>query len=186
MSSMWASLAAWARFCPLLFATVIFMLSGGTAVAEPATLKSEFVDMMRWEHLNRTRPFYLSSMEWGSHCSLFDGAEWIAKCDDKKQDALDGEREATALLHRFGLENTVRKRGWIALHLPRDFKNQEAYDEFDVAWMEMLGKLIAGYRSAESDNCMHQYACTVFFNFDHETLALRGAVLLVHSETRSD
>jgi len=38
--------------------------------------------MMRWEHLNRTRPFYLSSAEWAAHCSLFDGADWRGKCEE--------------------------------------------------------------------------------------------------------
>lgn len=157
------------------------LLASTAAFAEPVTLKSEFVDMMRWEHLNRTRPFYVSSAEWVAHCSLFEGAEWREKCAEKRQDALDGEREATALLTRFGLASSVRTRGWIALHLPKDFKDREKHDELDVAWMETLDKLIAGYRSQESDRCMRKYACTVLFNFDHETLALKGLELRIHS-----
>lgn len=155
-------------------------LASSIVVAEPATLKSEFVDMMRWEHLNRTRPFYLSSAEWTAHCSLFVGTEWKAKCDEKQQTALDGEREAKALLSRFELEHTVRKRGWVSLHLPIGLKNQETHDAFDAAWMETLGKLISGYRSPESDSCMREYACTVLFNFDHETLVLHSLELRMH------
>lgn len=173
-------LAGLAKLDLVVFGVATF-LACTAAFAEPTTLKSEFVDMMRWEHLNRTRPFYLSSTEWAAHCSLFEGPDWREKCEEKRQDALDGEREVTALLDRFGLENTVSKRGWFALHLPKDLKNQETHNEFDAAWMETLGKLIAGYRSPESDNCMREYACTVLFNFDHENLALKGLELRIHS-----
>lgn len=174
-------MAVLAKLDRVVFGVATFMACTA-AFAEPATLKSEFVDMMRWEHLNRTRPFYISSTEWAAHCSLFDGADWRGKCEEKRQDALDGEREATALLSRFGMESSVRKRGWVALHLPIGLKDRETHDEFDAAWMETLGKLIAGYRSQESDNCMREYACTVLFNFDHETLALKGLELLIHSQ----
>ncbi|MEN3371964.1 hypothetical protein [Dechloromonas sp. ZS-1] len=76
------------------------LLASTAAFAEPVTLKSEFVDMMRWEHLNRTRPFYVSSAEWTAHCSLFDGAEWREKCEDKRQDALDGGARIALVLNQ--------------------------------------------------------------------------------------
>lgn len=160
------------------------VLACTAAIAEPATLKSELVDVMRWEHINRTRPFFLSSAEWATHCGFFHGADWKEKCREKQLEVQNGEREATALLYRFGLENTVRKRGWLALHLPKDLKSQETHGEFDVAWIEIVGKLIAGYRSPESDKCMREYACSALFDFSPETLALEGLRLWVHSESR--
>lgn len=144
------------------------------------TFKDEFIDMMRWEHLMRTQPIYLSPEQWEKQCAEFVGAPWKAKCAEYLKDAIDGEREAVLLVERYKLNDQVRRIGTVSLYLPVGMKERETHDEFTVTWMQAFGKLISGFRSEETNKCMHDYACTVRILFDRSASKVRGVEVLQH------
>jgi len=136
--------------------------------------------MMRWEHLWRTQPMYLSPAQWVQRCAEFAGTSWKAKCAEYPSRALDAERAAARLLDRFQLHDQVSRVGAVSIHLPVGYQERETHDEFTVVWMDLYGKLTAGFRSEETDKCMDDYACTVRILFDRNALRINGVEILKH------
>jgi len=165
----------------------LFLLAGTGCFAAHATddfqqaFKDEFIDMMRWEHLQRNKPIFRSPREWESHCNEFNRVAWKAKCDEQMKYAVEAEREAIQLLDRFELREQVRRIGAVSMHLPLGLKNrEEPPEEYLLVWADVVGKLIDGYRSEDIDGCMLKYACTVRVLFDREGQRVDGVEVILH------
>lgn len=140
--------------------------------APPSEFGKELVDMMRWDHIERTRPLYLSSSAWQTHCDAFYGQEWKTKCQEKRQSALSGEAEVQTLLKKFDLETEVRGRGWTVFHMPIGLFDAQDKDPLAVAWISALYGLLTGYSPPNGIKCAQDYPCTFIFRFERKNLSL--------------
>lgn len=138
----------------------------------PSEVEKVLVDRMRWDHIERTRPLYLSSSAWQTHCDTFYGEVWKTKCQEKRQSALTGEAEVQTLLKKFDLETEVRSRGWAVFYMPIGLLDAQDKDPLAAAWISALYGLLTGYSPPNGNKCAQYYPCTLIFRFDQKSLSL--------------
>lgn len=135
-------------------------------------LEKALVDMMRWEHIYRTRPPYVSSTQWQTHCDAFYSAQERAWCEEKRQKALNGETRLRALMKNFGLENQASRHGRLTFFMEVGLSEHIKDGSMDAAWIEVLDDLLTGYTPPGTNRCAQDYPCAVVLRIDKADLRL--------------
>jgi hypothetical protein len=84
-------------FC-LLTSLPLPAQSVSTENKPPSELEKVLVDMMRRDHIDRTRSTYVSSSQWQAHCDAFHGTQDKTWCEEQRQKALNGEARLHAIM----------------------------------------------------------------------------------------
>lgn len=162
----------------LAFLLVLAPVHAETTVDKSSeAMANALIDMLRWPHIERTRPLYVSSAAWQAHCDAFQGEEWKAKCEEKRLDALSGETKVAALVKKFQLTEDIRKHGRLVFFIRIGIADNPT--PLEEAWIDAIGDLVTGYfPPGESSRCAQDYPCTLIFRFDRESLKLMDVEFL--------
>lgn len=138
----------------------------------PSEMEKALVDMMRWGRIERTRPTYVPSEQWQVHCDAFYGSQDKTWCEEKRQQAANGEIRLRALLKNFGQEDIARRQGWLTFFMATGLFERIEEGSLDATWLDVLKDLLTGHSPPGTMRCAQDYPCAVVLRFDKADLKL--------------
>lgn len=138
----------------------------------PSEIGKALVDMMRRDHIDRTRPTYVSSDQWQKHCEAFFGQKDKAWCEEKRQQAINGEARLHTLMKSSNLEDQARRQGRLTFDMATGLFERMEEGSRDATWLEVLKDLLTGHSPPGTMRCAQDYPCAVVLRFDKADLKL--------------
>ncbi|GAB1394866.1 hypothetical protein MASR1M60_30300 [Rhodocyclaceae bacterium] len=163
----------------LLMSLPLLAQSVSTEYKPPSELEKVLVDMMRRDHIDRTRSTYVSSSQWQAHCDAFYGEQDKTWCEENRQKALNGEARLQAFMKHFGLEDQARQKGWLTFYMAVGFFEDIREGSLDAAWLDVLEDLLTGYSPPGTRRCAQEYPCAVVLRIDKADLRLLDIDVIV-------
>lgn len=173
------SIRLWIGAICWLISLPLFAQLASPAQKPPSELEKALVDMMRWDHIERTRPTYVSSEQWQAHCDAFYGSQDKTWCEEKRQQAANGEARLRALLKNSSQEDIVRRQGWLTYSMATGLFEHIEEGSLDATWLDVLKDLLTGHSPPGTMRCAQDYPCAVVLRFDKADLKLLDIDVIV-------
>lgn len=166
------SIRLWIGAICWLISLPLFAQSASPEQKPPSELEKALVDMMRRDHIDRTRPTYVSSDQWQKHCEAFYGEKDKTWCEENRHQAANGEIRLRALLKSSRQEDHVRRQGWLTYSMATGLFERIEEGSLDATWLEVLKDLLTGHSPPGTMRCAQDHSCAVVLHFDKADLKL--------------
>lgn len=173
------SIRLWIGAICWLISLPLFAQSASLEQKAPSEFEKALVDMMRRDHIGRTRPTYVSAEQWQVHCDTFYCSQYKTWCEDKRQQAAYGELRLQTLMKNFGLEEQARSHGRLTFFMEVGLGDRIEVSPPDAEWVEVLKDLFTGHSPPGTIGCAQDYPCAVMLRFDKADLKLLDIDVIV-------